>query len=82
MRCCVRNLQRGDEMLCPICHQEMEQGFVQSGTRILWTKRIHKFSLLPKDGDVLLLKSVLKPSAIPASICKACKTILMDYSDI
>ena len=68
-------------MNCPFCSREMEQGFVQSGTRILWTKRIHKISLLPKDGDVLLLKSVLKPSAIPARICKDCKTIMMDYAE-
>ena len=69
-------------MKCPICNQEMERGFVQSGTRIIWTKRIHKISLLPKDGDVLLLHSVLKPSAIPASICKKCEKIIMDYSKI
>ena len=68
-------------MRCPICNQEMEQGFVQSGTKVIWTKRIHKISLLPKDGDVLLLKSVLIPSAIPASICRDCKKIMMDYSE-
>ena len=69
-------------MNCPFCGQEMEQGFVQSGTRILWTKKIHKISLLPKDGDVLLLKSVLRPSAIPACICKVCKKIVMDYAEV
>ena len=68
-------------MICPICNQEMQQGFVQSGTVILWTKKIHKVSLLHKDGDVLLLKSFLKPSAVPASICKECKKIIMDYSE-
>ena len=69
-------------MNCPVCNQEMEQGFVQSGNIMIWAKKIHKISLLPKDGDVLLWKNYLKSSAIPASICKECKKITIDYSEI
>ena len=76
----VNNMQ-DNRMQCPTCHQEMERGFVQSGNVMSWTKRIHKVSLLPRDGEVLLWQNWLKPSAIPASICKDCKTIMMDYSE-
>jgi len=69
-------------MNCPICNQEMEQGFLQSGNIMSWTKKIHKVSLLPKEGEVLLWQNYWKPPAIPASICKACKKIILDYSEL
>ena len=68
-------------MKCPICNQEMEQGYIQTGQRIAWTKNIHKVSLLPKPGEIMLENNVFKGSAFTAFICKSCKKIVMDYSD-
>jgi hypothetical protein len=68
-------------MNCPYCHQEMEEGFFQTGVRSAWTKHIHKFSLLPKEGEVMLTNHVFLGSRFRASICKRCKKVLVDYSD-
>ena len=69
-------------MKCPICNEDMEQGFIQGGSIMAWTKKVHKISLLPKEGEVMLWHNMLRPSAIPASICKLCKKIIVDYSEI
>ena len=41
-------------MKCPYCNEEMEQGYLQAMRRVAWVKQIHKVSLLPKQGEVLL----------------------------
>ena len=68
-------------MNCPICNQEMEQGFLQSGPRAAWTKKVHKVSLLPKAGEILLENNVIKQVIFTAFICKSCRKIVVDYSD-
>ena len=37
-------------MKCPICNNEMEEGFLQGMQRIAWVKGKHKLSLRPKKG--------------------------------
>lgn len=68
-------------MRCPYCNEEMEQGYLQTMQRIAWTKKIHKISLLPKDGEVLLENNTFKGANFQAYICKQCKKVLFDYSD-
>ncbi len=68
-------------MNCPYCNQEMENGFLQTGNKIAWTKKIHKFSLLHKEGEVMLENNVFKAINFPAYICNNCKKVLLDYSD-
>ena len=69
-------------MNCPICNQEMEQGFFHSGSpRSSWTKKIHKVSLLPKAGDILFENNMFKQVIFTAHICKQCKKVVLDYSD-
>ncbi len=68
-------------MICPYCNKEMEIGYLQTGPRIAWTKKIHKFSLLPKQDEIMLENNVLKGSNFHAYICKHCKKVLFDYSD-
>ena len=67
-------------MQCPVCGKEMEQGFLQSGQRMVWVKTPHKVSLLPKSGEVLLGNNVLGGLSFEAYICKSCKKIILDYS--
>lgn len=68
-------------MKCPSCNEQMELGYLQTGTRIAWTKRIHKISLLPKKGEVMLENNLIKGVNFEAYICKKCKKVLFDYSD-
>lgn len=68
-------------MKCPICSDEMEQGYLQTGTRVAWTKKIHKVSLMPKDGEILLENNLMKQTVFTAYICKGCKKIVVDYAD-
>ncbi len=68
-------------MRCPYCNEEMQQGYLQTGQRIAWTKKIHKISLLPKDGEVLFANNTIRGTSFQAYICKGCKKVLFDYSD-
>ncbi len=67
-------------MKCPLCGNEMEQGFLQSGQRMAWVKTPHKVSLLPKKGEVLLGNHVINGLSFQADICKTCKKVWFDYS--
>ena len=68
-------------MKCPICNNEMEDGFLQGIKRIAWVKRKHKLSLLAKEDEILLENNSLKDFLLSAQICKECKKIIVDYSD-
>lgn len=68
-------------MKCPYCDEEMEQGYLQAMRRIAWVKQIHKVSLLPKQGEVLLENNTFGDAVFSAHICKKCKKVLFDYSD-
>lgn len=67
-------------MKCPCCDNEMEAGFLQGMQRIAWVKKPYKISLLPKQGEVMLENNTVKSVIFPASICKSCKQIVLDYS--
>lgn len=67
-------------MHCPICGNEMEPGYIQCGSKMAWVKSLHKVSLLPKDGEVLLGNNVFSGLSFEAHICKTCKKVLLDYS--
>ena len=41
-------------MKCPVCGNEMEKGYIQTGERMSWVRQKHKVSLFPKDGEVML----------------------------
>jgi hypothetical protein len=68
-------------MNCPQCGTEMENGYFQSMLRAAWVKKPHKFSLMPKQGEVLLENNFVNDCVFSASICKSCKIIHIDYSD-
>jgi len=60
----------------------MEQGFLQSsGPRVAWTKKVHKISLLPRAGEIMLENNLISCVNFTAYICKLCKKIVVDYSD-
>jgi len=59
----------------------MEPGFLQSGSLLVWVRKKHILSLLPKEGEILLERNHLTGAAVSAWICKKCKKIIADYSD-
>lgn len=67
-------------MRCPTCGNEMEPGYIQCGSKMAWVKSLHKVSLLPKEGEVLLGNNVFLGLSFEAYICKVCKKVLLDYS--
>lgn len=68
-------------MKCPICEKEMEQGFLQGNQRVAWVKKRHKFSLLPKQGEILLENNSFCNYIFSAWVCKSCKKVIIDYSN-
>ncbi|GAB6109974.1 PF20097 family protein [Fusibacter bizertensis] len=69
-------------MKCPYCDGKMEDGILQAHRYILWTKKQHKLSYRPKDGDILIGEKAIADVAPKASICKSCQKIILDYSDL
>ena len=72
-------------MKCPYCNIEMEQGFIQSPQEISW-KKGEKRPLLGRaqfhEGSVILSElSFIKGSAVTAYLCRACRKVIIDYSD-
>ena len=67
-------------MNCPKCGKMMEEGLVQANGPVVWVKRKHLISLKPKKGEVMLGRRIMGGCAIPASICKDCKQVLVEYA--
>ncbi len=67
-------------MICPYCNTRMEKGYLQAGQIMLWAKKKHKVSLLPREGDVLIAKDYLCGVAPEAYICKPCKMVVVSYA--
>ena len=67
-------------MICQFCNTEMEKGYLQAGQIMLWAKKKHKISLLPREGEVLVAKDYLFCVAPEAYICKECEKIVVDYT--
>ncbi len=72
---------RVNALKCPVCNKDMEQGFLQGNQRVAWVKAKHPFSLLPKQGEVLLENKMMDSFLFAAWICKECKKVVVDYSD-
>ena len=68
-------------MRCPFCGDPMEKGFIQSGNLMVWVKKKHRISLLPREGEVILDRNYWSGSTIPAHICKHCKKVIAEYEE-
>lgn len=69
-------------MQCPFCKDEMEKGFLQGGTMMVWVKKKHYISMLPKDGEVLLGRDHFTGVVLPSWICKKCRRVITEYEDV
>ncbi len=68
-------------MLCPFCNGEMEKGLLQGGNILVWVRKKHYLSLLPKEGEVMLDKNYLTGCAVPAWVCKQCRKVIAEYEE-
>ena len=68
-------------MRCPFCGEDMEKGLLQSGNLIVWVKKKHYLSLLPRDGEVILDRNYLTGATVPSWICKKCKKVISEYTE-
>ena len=66
-------------MKCPFCGLEMEEGVLEGQRYLLWAKRHHKVSYRPEEGEVLLGEKMINSVTLPASICKRCQRIILEY---
>lgn len=48
---------------------------------MVWVKKKHHISLLPREGEVMLDRNYWTSTAIPAHICKHCKKVIADYEE-
>jgi len=48
---------------------------------MVWVKKKHYISLLPKDGEVLLGRDHFAGVAIPSWICKTCRRVITEYEE-
>lgn len=69
-------------MQCPYCNGEVEIGILEGGRYLLWAKQLHKVSYYPKAGEVLLGEKAVSSVIIDSYICKQCKKIIIDYTNI
>ncbi len=68
-------------MLCPFCNSQMEKGFLQSGSIMVWVTKKHHLSLLPKEGEILLDRKYLTNCAVPSWNCRNCRKIITGYEE-
>ncbi len=68
-------------MLCPFCQSEMEKGFLQGGSILVWVKKKHHLSLLPGEGDVLLDRKYLTNPCVPSWVCRQCRKVITEYEE-
>ena len=69
-------------MQCPTCQREMEAGFVQSKSEIIYSAR-EKLLAIPirKKGDIRLTTNPIAPATCQAWHCGACRRIILDYDE-
>ena len=69
-------------MFCPICGQEMTEGYIQSDHDFYFTKILHNqfFHPVESKGDIDLSdNNVLDGSKCKVHQCKNCRKIVIDY---
>ena len=68
-------------MKCPFCNGVMEKGLLQAGNMIVWVKKKHYVSLLPKEGEVLLARDYWTGATLPSWICRQCRKVITEYEE-
>ena len=48
---------------------------------MVWVKKKHYISMLPKDGEVLRSRDYWTGVALPSWICKQCRRVITEYED-
>ena len=60
---------------CPVCDDELAEGFLQAGSGMCFVKEPRLVRMGYGEGEFLLPSSVLKGTCLPARYCKQCESI-------
>lgn len=72
-----------EKMLCPICKQEMQDGYLQLGMAICWDRNILKGVIQPRKGEGGFWVTRRPPKCfVQAPYCENCKIIITDLSNV
>ena len=63
---------------CPLCGQEMEEGYVHSRKQILWSDD-PKARLYDLYDENLVPMAIRRSIKVPGLRCKECKVVLFEY---
>lgn len=67
-------------MLCPWCGREMEEGFLQSSRKVIFSEEVKDTLVLAlREGDVTLTKHFWSTPRAPARHCARCKRVVVEY---
>lgn len=70
---------------CFKCGGEVKKGYIQCANRIAWVPKVSKASVEPsfsKDSVLLSKQTRFSINHVDAYICKKCKNVVLDYSDV
>lgn len=49
---------------------------------LVWVKKRHYISMLPKDEEVMLARDHLAGVLLPSWICKKCRRVITEYEEV
>ena len=68
-------------MTCPFCRNEMESGFVQSKSGIIYTAKEKTLAVpIRRKGDIRLTTNPIAPATCGAWHCRSCRKVFIDYT--
>lgn len=65
-------------MKCPVCGSEMESGMLEGQRYLLWSKKKHRITYRPREGELLLGEKTVGGVQVAAQLCRQCRKIVLD----
>lgn len=64
-------------MKCPICQKEMQEGYLEASSHMIFTKKRHTFFLRKQEEDLMLAEHVMTLAHVSAYHCEDCDHIIL-----
>lgn len=68
-------------MKCPFCDRNMQEGVVQSGRKVYFTEKPHKFFFNAEADEVTLTTHNWTAPTVKAWNCGNCLKVIVDYEE-
>ena len=69
-------------MNCPNCGKEMEAGYLQAPSMILWDTTLQDGIVYFSEHGFYLARSWIKPSSVKSYHCDNCELLITDLKDV